>query len=266
LRQHLDGVPYGVVLDMSKRLNIAIDVAQALTYLHYYTDRPIIHRDVKSSNILITDTFRAKVADFGFSRAGPSGDAGATHVSTQVKGTAGYLDPEYLTTYQLNVKSDVYSFGILLVELFTGRRPIELGRTSNERVTVRWAFKQFVEGRLKHIIDPMIHLVSADLAILERIFELAFSCSAPTKVDRPNMSEAKEVLWNIRKDYQFRLDRQSENYEAESPDRGDSFDSGYNRHGNTPRTPRNSRYAGDSESVKARTSRRSEDSTRNHLS
>jgi len=101
-------------------------------------DRPIIHRDVKSSNILITDTFRAKVADFGFSRAGPSGDAGATHVSTQVKGTAGYLDPEYLTTYQLNVKSDVYSFGILLVELFTGRRPIELGRTSNERVTVRW--------------------------------------------------------------------------------------------------------------------------------
>ncbi|KAG0556192.1 hypothetical protein M758_11G032300 [Ceratodon purpureus] len=267
LRQHLDGHPYGVILDMSKRLNIAIDVAQALTYLHYYTDRPIIHRDVKSSNILITDTFRAKVADFGFSRAGPSGDAGATHVSTQVKGTAGYLDPEYLTTYQLNVKSDVYSFGILLVELFTGRRPIELRRPSDERVTVRWAFKQFVEGRLKNIIDPTIQLTAADLTILDRIFELAFSCSAPTKVDRPNMSEAKENLWNIRKDYQFKLDRQQESLEAENSEHGDSFDGGYNRHGRPLPSPRGSRYSGDSESVKARTNRRSEDnSTRNHLS
>jgi serine/threonine protein kinase len=137
LRRHLDGPPDGVILDMSTRLDIAIDIAHALTYLHYYTDRPIIHRDVKSSNILLTESNRAKVADFGFSRAGPS-ELGSTHVSTQVKGTAGYLDPEYLTTYQLNVKSDVYSFGILLIELFTGRRPIEINRPSDERVTVRW--------------------------------------------------------------------------------------------------------------------------------
>jgi serine/threonine protein kinase len=106
-------------------------------------DRPIIHRDVKSSNILLTETFRAKVADFGFSRVGPAADVGATHVSTQVKGTAGYLDPEYLTTYQLNTKSDVYSFGILLVEIFTGRRPIEVRRASDERVTIRWVSTQF---------------------------------------------------------------------------------------------------------------------------
>jgi serine/threonine protein kinase len=137
LREHLDG-SFGRVLDMGTRLDIAIDIAHALTYLHLYADRPIIHRDVKSSNILLTETFRAKVADFGFSRVGPSTDVGATHVSTQVKGTAGYLDPEYLTTYQLNAKSDVYSFGILLVEIFTGRRPIELKRASDERVTVRW--------------------------------------------------------------------------------------------------------------------------------
>lgn len=129
-----------------------------------------------------------------------------------------------------------------------------------------------MEGRLKNIIDPKIQLTSADIPILERIFELAFSCSAPTKIDRPNMSEAKEILWNIRKDYQFRLDRQPESHEADyNPDTGDSFDnnSGYNnnhRHGGPPRTPRGSRYTGDSESVKARTSRRSEDSTRNHLS
>ncbi len=93
---------------------------------------------MKSSNILLTDSYRAKVADFGFSRVGPSGEMGATHVSTQVRGTAGYLDPEYLTTYQLNVRSDVYSFGILLIELFTGRRPLDISRPSDERVTVRW--------------------------------------------------------------------------------------------------------------------------------
>lgn len=88
LGEHIDGT-YGKALGISTRLDIAIDIAHALTYLHLYADRPIIHRDIKSSNILLTDKYRAKVADFGFSRVGPSMDAGATHVSTQVKGTAG---------------------------------------------------------------------------------------------------------------------------------------------------------------------------------
>ncbi|KAL3683769.1 hypothetical protein R1sor_001791 [Riccia sorocarpa] len=209
LREHLDlfgdqaGV-HGTVLDMATRLDIAIDVAHALTYLHLYADRPIIHRDVKSSNILLTDTFRAKVADFGFSRTGPT-DQGATHVSTQVKGTAGYLDPEYLTTYQLNQKSDVYSFGILVIEIFTGRRPIELKRPGDERVTVRWAFKKFVEGKVMDILDPKIEQTQAIHAIMERLAELAFACSAPTKNDRPSMKKAQEALWNIRKEYQAQL-------------------------------------------------------------
>ena len=100
-------------------------------------DQSIIHRDIKSTNILLTENFRAKVADFGFSRLGPT-NFEATHVSTQVKGTAGYLDPEYLKTYQLTQKSDVYSFGVLLVEIFTGRRPIEQKRVAKERITTRW--------------------------------------------------------------------------------------------------------------------------------
>lgn len=165
---------YGNVLNLATRLDIAIDVAHAITYLHLYAggektlfafssflflsprsqkftqhlfrfaDNSIIHRDIKSSNILLTENFRAKVADFGFSRLGPT-DFDATHVSTQVKGTAGYLDPEYLKTYQLTQKSDVYSYGVLLVELFTGRRPIEQKRESKERVTTRWVCVQSIK-------------------------------------------------------------------------------------------------------------------------
>lgn len=112
-------------------------------FMHPYshvTDPPIIHRDIKASNILITEKLRAKVADFGFARLAAE-DPVATHISTQIKGTAGYLDPEYLRTYQLTEKSDVYSFGVLLIEMMTGRKPIESKRSLDERVTTRWVSK-----------------------------------------------------------------------------------------------------------------------------
>lgn len=92
---------------------------------------------MKSSNILLTESYRAKVSDFGFAKSGPT-DADQTHISTKVKGTAGYLDPEYLRTYQLTPKSDVFSFGILLIEIISGRRPVDLKRNADERITVRW--------------------------------------------------------------------------------------------------------------------------------
>lgn len=200
LREHLDG-QRGTFLDLPTRLDIAIDVSHALTYLHLYADQPIIHRDVKSSNILLTENFRAKVADFGFSRIGPS-EANETHISTQVKGTAGYLDPDYLKTYQLTQKSDVYSFGILLVEILTGRRPIEFKKDIEERITIRWAFSKFNGGRATEILDEHLVRVPGIDTVAEKLFELAFQCSAPMKSDRPTMKQAGEQLWAIRKSYQ----------------------------------------------------------------
>ncbi|KAG5231379.1 hypothetical protein OIU77_010371 [Salix suchowensis] len=200
LREHLDCI-HGNFIDLAVRLDVAIDVAHAITYLHMYTDHPIIHRDIKSSNILLTENFRAKVADFGFARLAADTDSGATHVSTQVKGTAGYLDPEYLRTYQLTEKSDVYSFGVLLVELVTGRRPIEAKRDIKERITARWAVKKFAEGNAISILDPKLECTAANNLALEKILELALQCLAPHRQNRPSMRKCAEILWSIRKDY-----------------------------------------------------------------
>ncbi|XP_048446142.1 calmodulin-binding receptor-like cytoplasmic kinase 2 isoform X2 [Pyrus x bretschneideri] len=200
LRQHLECL-YGQILDLAARLDIAIDVAHAVTYLHMYTDHPIIHRDIKSSNILLTENFRAKVADFGFARFAADSDSGATHVSTQVKGTAGYLDPEYLRTYQLTEKSDVFSFGVLLVELVTGRRPIEAKRDIKERITAKWAMKKFTDGDALSILDPRLEQTEANNLAIEKILELALQCLAPRRQNRPSMRRCAEILWSIRKDY-----------------------------------------------------------------
>ncbi|KAH8516848.1 hypothetical protein H0E87_004984 [Populus deltoides] len=200
LREHLDCM-HGNVIDLAGRVDIAIDVAHAVTYLHMYTDHPIIHRDINSSNILLTENFRAKVADFGFARLAADRDSGATHVSTQVKGTAGYLDPEYMRTYQLTEKSDVYSFGVLLVELMTGRRPIEPKREIKERLTAKWAIKKFAEGNAIVILDPKLERTAANNLALENILELALQCLAPGRQSRPSMKKCAEVLWSIRKDY-----------------------------------------------------------------
>ncbi|KAI8572591.1 hypothetical protein RHMOL_Rhmol01G0211500 [Rhododendron molle] len=165
LRDHLDCMQ-GNILDLAARLDIAVDVAHAVTYLHMYT-----------------------------------ADSDATHVSTQVKGTAGYLDPEYLRTYQLTEKSDVYSFGVLLVELVTGRRPIEPKREKKERITTRWAIKNFTDGDAILVLDPRLDRSRANNLALEKTLELALRCLAPYKQNRPAMRRCAEILWSIRKDY-----------------------------------------------------------------
>ncbi|XP_024980441.1 calmodulin-binding receptor-like cytoplasmic kinase 3 isoform X1 [Cynara cardunculus var. scolymus] len=198
LRDHLDGI-HGGCLDFSQRLEISIDIAHGLTYLHLYSEKQIIHRDVKSSNILLTDTMRAKVADFGFARLGGT-ETGKTHVVTKVKGTVGYLDPEYMRTFQLTPKSDVYSFGVLLVEILTGRRPVESRRFPDEKITIRWAFGKHTKGETMDLVDPQM-MEGVDGEIFEKMLSLAFQCVAPTRADRPDMKSVGEQLWAIRMDY-----------------------------------------------------------------
>ncbi|KAH9304861.1 hypothetical protein KI387_009265, partial [Taxus chinensis] len=109
------------------RIRIALGAVNGLTYLHEHANPPIIHRDVKSINILLDETLNAKVADFGLSKL--IKDTGASgHITTQVKGTLGYLDPEYYMTQQLSYKSDVYSYGVVLLEILSRKEPIERGK------------------------------------------------------------------------------------------------------------------------------------------
>ncbi|KAK0604706.1 hypothetical protein LWI29_018509 [Acer saccharum] len=201
LREHLDG-KLGNGLEIAELLDIAIDVAHALAYLHTYTDNPIIHRDIKASNILVTEKLRAKVADFGFARL--AADPSVTHISTQVKGTAGYLDPEYLRTYQLTEKSDVYSFGVLLVEMMTGRYPIEHKKPQKERITIRWAIQKLKAGDAIIVMDPRLRRGPASTMAVEKVLKLAHHCLAPSRQSRPAMKNCAEVLWGIRKDFRER--------------------------------------------------------------
>uniref|UniRef100_A0A0D3EWB4 non-specific serine/threonine protein kinase n=1 Tax=Oryza barthii TaxID=65489 RepID=A0A0D3EWB4_9ORYZ len=205
LREHLDGLR-GEPLEFSQRLNIAIDIVHAVSYLHGYTDHPIIHRDIKSSNILLTDQLRAKVADFGFARLAPD-NTEATHVSTMVKGTAGYVDPEYMRTNQLTDRSDVYSFGVLLVELLTGRRPIERGRGRHQRLTTQWALRKCRDGDAVVAMDARMRRTSAVVAAMEKVMALAAECTVPDRAARPAMRRCAEVLWSIRRDFQHEQQR-----------------------------------------------------------
>ncbi|XP_040997141.1 wall-associated receptor kinase 5-like [Juglans microcarpa x Juglans regia] len=135
------------------RLRIAAETAEAIWYLHSVASIPIIHRDVKSTNILLDDDFTAKVSDFGTSRLVPRDQ---TQLATVVQGTLGYLDPEYLQTNQLTEKSDVYSFGVVLVELLTGKEALSFARTMEQRSLAMYFISSIKEERLFEILENHI--------------------------------------------------------------------------------------------------------------
>ncbi|KAJ7530260.1 hypothetical protein O6H91_15G086900 [Diphasiastrum complanatum] len=182
LQDHLFGQKEA--FDWKKRLELALDSAKGLVYLHEQTIPPIIHRDVKSSNILLDDNMVARIADFGLSRLI---DDGKGHVTTQVKGTLGYLDPAYYMTQKLTDKSDVYSFGIVLFELVTAKHPIE-----NGKFIVLEVQKALEKGVLSTCIDPSLGAYPEK--DLKRLVNLALDCVVDIPNKRPSMDEVAKVL------------------------------------------------------------------------
>ncbi|CAI0376865.1 unnamed protein product [Linum tenue] len=179
----------GISMEWTRRLKVAIGAARGLAYLHELADPPIIHRDIKSANILLDDRLIAKVADFGLSK--PMSDSEKDHITTQVKGTMGYLDPEYYMTQQLTEKSDVYSFGVVLLEIVTGRRPIERGKYIVREIKMAMDKTKSLYN-LQTVIDPAI--CNESLKGLNKFVDLALSCVHESGAERPSMGDVvKEI-------------------------------------------------------------------------
>ncbi|KAM7478100.1 hypothetical protein LguiA_026313 [Lonicera macranthoides] len=181
-------------LSWDVRLRIATEVASALSYLHSATSLPIYHRDIKSTNILLDEKYRAKVADFGTSR---SIAIDQTHLTTRVSGTFGYLDPEYFQSSQFTEKSDVYSFGVVLVELLTSQKPISSTRSEEMRSLITYFMVALKEKRLFDILDAQI-LQEGGKEEITRVANLAKRCLNLSGRKRPTMREVTVELERIR--------------------------------------------------------------------
>ncbi|CAH8387102.1 unnamed protein product [Eruca vesicaria subsp. sativa] len=193
LKHHLSGKVGGYVLSWGSRLRIAIDSALGLEYLHIGCQPSMVHRDVKSTNILLDEHFVAKIADFGLSRSFQLGVD--SHVSTVVAGTPGYLDPEYYRTGRLAEMSDVYSFGIVLLEIITNQCVIDQTRAQSH--ITEWTAFMLNRGDITRIMDPNLHGEYNSRSVW-RALELAMLCTNPSSDKRPSMSqvvvELKECL------------------------------------------------------------------------
>ncbi|XP_058737149.1 probable LRR receptor-like serine/threonine-protein kinase At1g06840 [Vicia villosa] len=180
-------------LSFCMRLRIAMGAAKGILYLHTEANPPIYHRDIKASNILLDSKFTAKVADFGLSRLIPYSDEEGTvpkYVSTVVKGTPGYLDPEYMMTHKLTDKSDVYSLGIVLLELLTGMHPISRGKNIVREVNLACQ-----NGTMDSIIDARMGEYPSEC--LDKFLALALSCCHDHPDERPSMLDVVRELEDI---------------------------------------------------------------------
>ncbi|XP_059453791.1 putative wall-associated receptor kinase-like 16 [Corylus avellana] len=190
LSDHIHNKSLSSSLSWEIRLKIAAETAGALAYLHFSTSMPIIHRDVKTTNILLDDNYMAKVSDFGASRLVPLDQ---TQLTTLVQGTFGYLDPEYFHTSQLTEKSDVYSFGVVVAELLTGNEALSFNRPESDRNLAMYFVSAIKEDRLLEILDN--HIVNeSNIEELKEVANLAKRCLRVRGEDRPSMKEVAMEL------------------------------------------------------------------------
>ncbi|RWR90742.1 putative leucine-rich repeat receptor-like protein kinase [Cinnamomum micranthum f. kanehirae] len=195
----------GVHLDWKRRLRVALSSARGLAYLHELTDPAIIHRDVKSSNILLDEDLSAKVADFGLSKLVAESPKG--YVSTQVKGTPGYIDPEYYLTQQLSEKSDVYSFGVVMLELVTAKQPLEKGKYIVPEVKIAMNPNDEHYG-LSELMDPIIRNEN-NVISFRRFVNLALQCVEEQAEDRPMMSDVVKEIETMLQNERVKTDTNS---------------------------------------------------------
>ncbi|KAI5662080.1 hypothetical protein M9H77_21403 [Catharanthus roseus] len=177
-------------LTWEARMKVLLGTAKALAYLHEAIEPKVVHRDIKSSNILIDDEFNAKVSDFGLAKLL---DSGESHITTRVMGTFGYVAPEYANTGLLNEKSDIYSFGVLLLESVTGRDPVDYGRPASEVNLVEWLKMMVGNRRAEEVVDPNLEVKPTTRA-LKRALLVALRCVDPDSEKRPRMSQVVRML------------------------------------------------------------------------
>ncbi|XP_065869260.1 serine/threonine-protein kinase-like protein ACR4 [Euphorbia lathyris] len=190
LHQHLHGKKaLKEQLDWVRRVTIAVQAARGIEYLHGYACPPVIHRDIKSSNILIDEEHNARVADFGLSLLGPSDSS--SPLAELPAGTLGYLDPEYYRLHYLTTKSDVYSFGVLLLEILSGRKAIDMQYEDGN--IVEWAVPLIKSADISEILDPVLKPPS-DTEALKRIANVACKCVRMKGKERPSMDKVTTAL------------------------------------------------------------------------
>lgn len=190
-RKGVQGAQPGPVLDWMTRVRIAVDAARGLEYLHEKVQPSIIHRDIRSSNVLLFEDFKAKIADFNLSNQAP--DMAARLHSTRVLGTFGYHAPEYAMTGQLTQKSDVYSFGVVLLELLTGRKPVDHTMPRGQQSLVTWATPRLSEDKVKQCVDPKLKGEYPPKGVA-KLAAVAALCVQYEAEFRPNMSIVVKAL------------------------------------------------------------------------
>lgn len=179
-------------LDWNTRKRIAIGAARGLLYLHEQCDPKIIHRDVKAANVLLDEYFEAVVGDFGLAKLLDHDDS---HVTTAVRGTVGHIAPEYLSTGQSSEKTDVFGFGILLIELITGMRALEFGKTLNQKgsAMLDWMKKIQQEKKVEMVVDRELG-TNYDRIEVGEMVQVALLCTQYLPAHRPKMSEVVRML------------------------------------------------------------------------